>query len=236
MDYQLLLVSFIILVVIIVGTFLIRRIRTPSYSPSVISTTIINPTNNSIRLKRLTANLASALPDSVILPHNKSPFEDATQSYWAQQACEAVPACVIQPRNAQELGEAVKILKDEFDGTEQQDVGDATIGLFAIRGGGHSPLPGASSINGGVLIDLRRLNEVTPSADGFSVVIGAGAKWMDVSKVLDAKGLAIVGGRNSAVGVGGLTLGGQFATLERLRKPYILRLTVCLSRDFEVMS
>lgn len=32
---------------------------------------------------------------------------------------------------------------------------------------------------------------------------------MDVSKVLDKRGLAVVGGRNSAVGVGGLTLGGK---------------------------
>lgn len=36
---------------------------------------------------------------------------------------------------------------------------------------------------------------------------------MDVSKVLDEKGIAVVGGRNSAVGVGGLTLGGEFLSL-----------------------
>jgi hypothetical protein len=59
------------------------------------------------------------------------------------------------------------------------------------------------------LIDLSLLNEVTPSEDGLSVTIGGGAKWMDVSKVLDEKGLAVVGGRNSTVGVGGLTLGGK---------------------------
>ena len=59
------------------------------------------------------------------------------------------------------------------------------------------------------MIDLGLFREVTPSEDGSSVVIGTGAKWMDVSKVLDEKDLAVVGGRNSAVGVGGLTLGGK---------------------------
>lgn len=219
MDFQLLFVSCVTLIVTVIGTIIIRRTRTPPHSQNLTSATHINPMTDTSELRTLTASLASALPNSVILPQDESPFKDATQSYWAQQACEAVPACVIQPRNAQELSEAVKILKDEFDAMETQSVGNVTMGLFAIRGGGHSPLPGASSINGGVLIDLRRFNEVTPSRDGSSVAIGAGAKWMDVSRVLDAKGLAIVGGRNSAVGVGGLTLGGQFSTLECFHKP-----------------
>ena len=59
------------------------------------------------------------------------------------------------------------------------------------------------------MIDLGLFCEVIVSEDGSSVIIGAGAKWMDVSRVLDEKGLAVVGGRNSAVGVGGLTLGGK---------------------------
>ena len=203
----------------VIGTIVICRTRTPSHPQNVTSATHINPTVASSELNRLIARLASALPNGIILPQEASLFKDATHSYWAQQACEAVPSCVVQPCNAQELSKAVKILKDKFDATETQSVGGVTTGLFAIRGGGHSPLPGASSISGGVLIDLRQLNEVKPSEDGSSVVIGAGAKWMDVSKVLDAKGLAVVGGRNSAVGVGGLTLGGEFSILGCLHKP-----------------
>ena len=60
------------------------------------------------------------------------------------------------------------------------------------------------------MIDLSLFREVVPSEDGSNVAIGAGAKWMDVSKVLDQKGFAVMGRRNSAVGVGGLTLGGEF--------------------------
>lgn len=115
-----------------------------------------------------------------------------------------IPACVVRPRNVQQLCTAVTILKRAF-----QAGGKKAEGLFAIRSGGHSPVSGAASIEKGVVIDLGHFCEVTPSEDGSSVVIGAGAKWMDVSKVLDEKRLAVVGGRNSAVGVGGLTLGGK---------------------------
>ena len=38
--------------------------------------------------------------------------------------------------------------------------------------------------------------------------VGAGASWLDVYLYLDDLGVAVAGGRNAAVGVGGLTLGG----------------------------
>lgn len=63
------------------------------------------------------------------------------------------------------------------------------------------------------LIDLSLFREVTLSEDKSSVIIGTGAKWMDVSKSLEEKGVAVVGGRNSQVGVGGLALGGQLSLL-----------------------
>ena len=78
-------------------------------------------------------------------------------------------------------------------------------------------MSGAASIKGGVLIDLGLLCEVILSDDRSSVTIGGGAKWMDVSKVLDEQGLAVVGGRNSPVGVGGSTLGGESLLLSGFR-------------------
>lgn len=60
----------------------------------------------------------------------------------------------------------------------------------------------------GVLIDLTLFNQVTPSADGQNAVIGMGCKWADVYTQLYTQGLAVVGGQNSAQGVGGLLLGG----------------------------
>jgi len=157
---------------------------------------------------KLTQALASALPESIILPQNATSFKKSMKYYWAQQECEVAPACVLRPSNNEDLCTAVRTLKQEFD-ERRKDGEVGPEGLFAVRGGGHSPVPGAASTNGGVLIDLSLFKEVIPSADGSSVVIGAGCKWGEVSKVLDEKGLTVVGGRNAAVGVGGLTLGGE---------------------------
>ena len=118
---------------------------------------------------------------------------------------------------------AITLLKQEYDLQTKNASKEKVEALFAIRSGGHSPVPGAASINGGILIDLRLFNEVIPSEDGTSVIVGAGAKWMSVSAILDKKGLAVVGGRNSAVGVGGLTLGGQFILLAHTVFKCILR-------------
>jgi FAD/FMN-containing dehydrogenase len=200
MASQLVLASAATTLLIIVSILIMRR-RRPS-SPSIV-------TSSSPETTILCKNLASALPDSVIFPRDTTAFGQSMNSYWAQQECEVVPACVVRPRDVQELSTATTILKREYDERRRQSGKDQPEGLFAIRGGGHSPIAGAASINGGVLIDLSLFKEVTPSEDGSSVVIGAGCKWMDVSKVLDEKGLAVVGGRNSAVGVGGLTLGGK---------------------------
>ncbi|MCJ1480026.1 hypothetical protein MMC06_000180 [Schaereria dolodes] len=155
----------------------------------------------------LSKSLASALPDSVIFPHDTTAFKQSMNSYWAQQECEVIPACVVRPRNVQQLCTAVTIIKHEYDERGKKAGGVKAEGLFAIRSGGHSPVSGAASIEAGVVIDLSLFCEVIPSEDGSSVAIGAGAKWMDVSKVLDEKGLAVIGGRNSAVGVqtGGLS-------------------------------
>lgn len=38
--------------------------------------------------------------------------------------------------------------------------------------------------------------------------IGGGATWIDAYLYLETRGLAVAGGRNGPVGVGGLTLGG----------------------------
>lgn len=159
----------------------------------------------------LAKKLVAALPDIIILPQDMEAFKNGLNAYWAQQECEVIPACIVRPRTVQELSTAVGLFKREHDEREKlQDVdGKNSVGVFAIRGGGHSPIPGAASIQGGAVVDLRYVNSVTISEDEKSVVVGGGAKWIDVSKALDERGLAVSGGRNAAVGVGGFTLGGE---------------------------
>ena len=79
---------------------------------------------------------------------------------------------------------------------------------FAVRGGGHSDIAGFSNIEGGITIDMRKINRIEVSDDRKTVKLGSGLKWGDVYFALDDEGLGVVGGRANTVGVGGLTLGG----------------------------
>lgn len=194
---------------IVISFFIMRGLRASQTPRAAKNQNHLDFTSNSPEPTMLGKSLASVLPDSVIFPHDAAAFQQSMNSYWAQQECEVTPACIIRPRNVHQLCAAVTVLKREYDERGKQAGEGKARGLFAIRSGGHSPIPGAASIGGGILIDLGILCDVTPSEDGSSVAIGAGAKWKDVSKVLDGKGLAVVGGRNSAVGVGGLILGGK---------------------------
>lgn len=48
------------------------------------------------------------------------------------------------------------------------------------------------------------------AGSGYTVSIGPGARWGQVYDYLAAKGVSVPGGRAASVGVGGLTLGGEF--------------------------
>ena len=212
MSSQLLSALVATVLVIIISLFITRYLRS-SLIPVAEKQERLDLTNDASEPTMLTRSLASALPDSVIIPRDAVTFKQSMNSYWAEQECEVIPASVVRPRNVQQLGKAIRILKSGYDEQAKQAGGMKAEGLFAVRGGGHSPVPGAASIKGGILVDLGHFCEVKPSEDGSSVGIGAGAKWSDISKALDPRGLAVVGGRNSAVGVGGLTLGGKLLCL-----------------------
>lgn len=209
MAFQLLSASAVTAILIIISIFIVYRRRISWAGPIEMKLDHADLISNSQEHNMLSKSLASALPDSIIFPQDAVAFKQSMNSYWAQQEREVIPACVVRPRDVRQLCTAVTVLKREYDERRKQAGEKRAEGLFTIRSGGHSPVSGAASIKGGVVIDLSLFCEVTPSEDGSTVIIGAGAKWMNVSKLLDEKGLAVVGGRNSAVGVGGLTLGGR---------------------------
>ena len=203
------LISTTLLLLLVVSTILMRRPRilqfkhsTEKLEPPGLSDSFLEPAV-------FINHLVSELLDCVILPHDISAFKQSKNSYWAQQECEVNPACVVRPRNVQQLSTLITLLKHEHDKYQAKKIKGMDGGMFAIRSGSHSPVSGAASVKGGVLIDLSLFCKVEPSPDRTAVNIRAGARWMDVSKVLDDIGLAVTGGRNSAVGVGGLTLGGN---------------------------
>ena len=159
----------------------------------------------------LIAKILSVVPENVVLPSNDKAFKACTDSHWASQERDSTPLCIFRPASPQQLAGVIRLIKDFYlERNEDTNEADEPKNIFAIRAGGHSPVSGAASTDGGILIDLGLLTSVALTDDRSTVQIGGGCRWGDVSKILDEQGLAVVGGRNSAVGVGGLTLGGTY--------------------------
>lgn len=115
--------------------------------------------------------------------------------YWAEQIQEIQPACFAAPTCAAHVSTILKA-------AVRHDC------PFAIRSGGHSDVPGANNLAGGLVIDLGSLTEITVSADRKTTRVGPGNRWGAVYAQLDPLGLTVVGGREEQVGVAGLVLGG----------------------------
>jgi FAD/FMN-containing dehydrogenase len=79
---------------------------------------------------------------------------------------------------------------------------------LAARSGGHS-YGGYSTVAGGLVVDVSRLQAVTVAADGTTATIGAGAQLGHVyERLWSARRVTIPAGSCATVGIAGLTLGG----------------------------
>lgn len=84
----------------------------------------------------------------------------------------------------------------------------------AVRGGGHS-LPGFSTCEDGIVIDLSAMRAVEVDPQRRVAVAQGGARWGDYDSITHSFGLASTGGIVSTTGVAGLTLGGGIGWLIR---------------------
>lgn len=60
----------------------------------------------------------------------------------------------------------------------------------------------------GVSISLAKFNQINIAGDKETVDVGPGNKWQAVYAKVEKQGLAVLGGRDGDIGVGGLTTGG----------------------------
>lgn len=113
------------------------------------------------------------------------------------------PGIVLQPDSPQQVADALAFARRHPDLP------------LAVRSGGHG-ISGRSTNDGGIVIDLRRLNAIEVlDEDRRLVRIGPGARWMQVAAVLGEHGWALSSGDYGGVGVGGLATAGGIGFLAR---------------------
>ncbi|KII92562.1 hypothetical protein PLICRDRAFT_103835 [Plicaturopsis crispa FD-325 SS-3] len=115
--------------------------------------------------------------------------------------------------NAERNAKIVAFVKDAEDASLAIRYAQAAKLPLAVRGGGHSP-SGASSSEGGLVVDLSRyLGEVKVDPEQKLAYVGGGSIWGSVDVATIKHGLATVAGTVSHTGVGGLLLGGGYGWL-----------------------
>jgi FAD/FMN-containing dehydrogenase len=85
---------------------------------------------------------------------------------------------------------------------------------LAVRSGGHS-VPGHSTTEGGIVLDLRDLNRLELDVDGRTAWAETGSTTGRYTGAAAEHGLATPFGDTGSVGIGGLTLGGGVGYLVR---------------------
>jgi FAD/FMN-containing dehydrogenase len=125
---------------------------------------------------------------------------DAERSIW-NAAHDRYPAVIVRCAGVADVIRTVDFARSE--------------GLpLAVRGGGHS-IPGFSSVDGGIVLDLSLMKGVQVDPDRKRVTAQAGCLWSDLDLETQQFGLATTGGLVSTTGIAGFTTGGGIGWLMR---------------------
>ncbi len=145
------------------------------------------------------SDLKAAIKGDIILPGDRA-YESARHLWNAR--VDKHPAMVVRPAEPMDVACAVAFAR-------QQEL------PLSVRGGGHNP-SGIAIANGGLVIDLRRMRNVSVDPIERTALAEGGATWGEVDRMTQVFGLATTGTDVSTVGIGGSTLGGGHGWLGRL--------------------
>jgi FAD/FMN-containing dehydrogenase len=144
------------------------------------------------------AELAEVLRGELVT--SASEDYDQARSIW-NGSHDARPIAIIRAAGVSDVIRGVEFARSE--------------GLpLAVRGGGHS-IPGFSTTDGGVVLDLSPMKGIRVDPAARRVVAEAGCLWSDLDHETQAFGLALTGGLVSTTGIAGFTLGGGVGWLLR---------------------
>lgn len=84
---------------------------------------------------------------------------------------------------------------------------------ISVRGGGHN-VSGRAVTDGGIMVDLSPMKQVTVDASAKTITAQPGVVWGELNDAAHTDGLATTGGVISLTGVAGLTLGGGIGWIQ----------------------
>ncbi|MGH4008968.1 MAG: FAD-binding oxidoreductase [Pseudonocardiaceae bacterium] len=142
--------------------------------------------------------LRAALAGSVFVPADEG-YHEARRVWNA--GIDRHPAVIARCRSTQDVVSAIALARDL----------DLEI---TVRGGAHNAA-GTAVTDGGLMVDLSELREVTVDPQARRVRVGGGALLSDMDAATQDHGLAVPAGVVGHTGVGGLTLGGGMGWLTR---------------------
>jgi FAD/FMN-containing dehydrogenase len=149
-------------------------------------------------LTRDVESLRRAVAGEVLVPPD--PGYDDARAVW-NGAIDRHPAAILRPASTADVSAAILFAREH--GLE-----------VSVRGGAHAG-SGSSVTEGGLMINLSRMREVTVDPVAKRCVVGGGATLADRDMATQEHGLAGPGGIVGHTGVGGLTLGGGMGWLTR---------------------
>jgi len=144
------------------------------------------------------AEFAAGLRGTAVLPADAD--YDRERSIW-NGAHDRHPAVIARAAGVADVIRTVDLARSE--------------GLpLAVRGGGHS-IPGFSTVDDGIVLDLSLMKGIQVDPVHRRVSAQAGCTWKDLDAETQQFGLAVTGGLVSSTGIAGFTTGGGIGWLMR---------------------